>query len=257
MVTLTRPAPDSPVTSSCAISSLHFLHFVLHLLGLLHQVTQPPFPPNIGFSLSKSSLRMLTASQTLQSNGANTFIQIRIEEPAQRLNVVIRNNRFARLRELLFINCLPPLQRRAHRRIIVFHDGQLTGEPYNTPSASANSLLRAGGIKMPLARADADRYGYRPALPRIQRHLLYQLRHRQLINLAAQPSRSTASSASFAASLAFFHAPALSSAPSASRPLLSPFRPSSSLSSDRLLFGRNLFPAPQRRPGELLHALGY
>ncbi len=48
-------------------------------------------------------------------------------------NVIIRDNGFARLRELLFINSLPPLQRRTHRGIIVFHDGQFNRRTVQHP----------------------------------------------------------------------------------------------------------------------------
>ncbi len=80
---------------------LHLLHFVLHLLGLLHQVTQAAFSTKHRL-LSQSVIVKGTECQSdWRSNGADTlFIQIGVEETTQGLNVIIRNNSFARLREL-------------------------------------------------------------------------------------------------------------------------------------------------------------
>ncbi len=67
---------------------LHFLHFFLHLLGLLHQIAQT------AFSKHKLSLLMVhNRKPGLRSNGADTlFIQLGVKEPTQRLNVIIRDN---------------------------------------------------------------------------------------------------------------------------------------------------------------------
>ena len=103
---------------------LHLLHFFLHLLSLLHQATQTAFSTKHRL-LSSFTFKDYNRKSDSRSNGANTlFIQIGVEEPAQGLNVVIRNNRLARLREFLFINGLAPLKRRFHCRIIIFNDSQ-------------------------------------------------------------------------------------------------------------------------------------
>jgi hypothetical protein len=117
----------------------------------------------------------------LQSNGANTlFIQIRIEESTQRLNVIIRNNRFTRLRELFFINCLPPLKRRAHRGIIIFHDGQFNRRTVQNAERFRQLLLRARRIQVTLARTQMQADAIALLLfPGVQGHLLHQFRYRK------------------------------------------------------------------------------
>jgi hypothetical protein len=60
MVTLTRPAPDSPVTSMVRQFVLRLLQVVLHGLGLLHQagelsLVEHGVPPQGGLPWEKGS----------------------------------------------------------------------------------------------------------------------------------------------------------------------------------------------------------
>ena len=182
---------------------------------------------------------------------ANTlFIQIGVEETTQGLNVIIRDNGFARLRELLFINSLPPLQRRTHRGIIVFHDGQFNRRTVQHPSASASFCCALAELRWRWL----GRRCRQTRLPSCSFHALSATCSTSFgtaswLTSAAQLSRSTASSASLAASSGVFSCSSAFSALWAWRLRLCSLPPPSSPSSDRPLSWPG--PAPARpRPDE-------